>query len=125
MRLKTPQRGAVQVNGERYYRLGPELGAVVNLDDATMKAQVTLPVQAFLPTKRVITPADAPRATRSAPGAFVNYDVSAEQSGDRNRGGGFIELGLFGNQGVLTGTMVANVEPGRRQVATAGYHLES
>jgi outer membrane usher protein len=117
LRLKTPQRGAVQVNGERYYRLGPELGAVVTLDDATMKAQVTLPVQAFLPTKRVIMPADAPRATHSAPGAFVNYDISAEESASNRRGGGFLELGLFGDQGVLTGTMVANVEPGRRQVA--------
>jgi outer membrane usher protein len=117
IRLKTPMRGAVQVNGERYYRLGPEMGAVVALDDATMKARVTVPAQAFLPTQRVNTPMDAPRATRSAPGAFVNYDVSAEQSGDLRQGGAFLELGLFGNQGVLTGTMVANVEPLRRQVA--------
>ena len=117
LRLKTPLRGAVQVNGERYYRLGPEMGAVVALDDATMKAQVTVPAQAFLPTRRVNTPADAPRATRSAPGAFVNYDVSAEQSGDRRQGGAFLELGLFGNQGVLTSTMVANVEPLQRQFA--------
>jgi len=43
LRLKTPLRGAVQVNGERYYRLGPEMGAVVTLDDATMQAQVTVP----------------------------------------------------------------------------------
>jgi outer membrane usher protein len=117
LRLRTPTRGAVQVNGERYYRLGPEMGAVVTLDDATMKAQVTVPAQAFLPTRRANTLADAPRATRSAPGAFVNYDVSAEQSAGQHRGGAFLELGLFGNQGVLTGTMVANVEPRQRQFA--------
>lgn len=117
LRLKTPLRGAVQVNGERYYRLGPEMGAVVALDDATMKARVTVPVQAFLPTRRESTQADAPRATRSTPGAFVNYDVSAEQSGDRRQGGAFLELGLFGNQGVLTSTMVATVEPLQRQIA--------
>ncbi|MGB7904304.1 MAG: fimbria/pilus outer membrane usher protein [Steroidobacteraceae bacterium] len=117
LRLKTPLRGAVQVNGERYYRLGPEMGAVVALDDATMKAQVTVPAQAFLPTRRENIQADTPRATRSAPGAFVNYDVSAEQSGDRRQGGAFLELGLFGNQGVLTSTMVANAEPLQRQVA--------
>jgi outer membrane usher protein len=117
LRLKTPLRGAVQVNGERYYRLGPEMGAVVALDDATMQARVTVPAQAFLPTRRESTQADAPRATRSAPGAFVNYDVSAEQSGDRRQGGAFLELGLFGNQGVLTSTMVATVEPLQRQIA--------
>ncbi len=117
LRLKASTRGAMQVNGERYYRLGPEMGAVVALDDATMKAQVTMPAQAFLPTRHVNSPVDAPRATRSAPGAFVNYDVSAEQSGDRRLGGAFLELGLFGNQGVLTSTMVANVEPRQRQVA--------
>jgi outer membrane usher protein len=117
LRLRTPTRGAVQVNGERYYRLGPEMGAVVTLDDATMKALVTVPAQAFLPTRRVNTLADAPRATRSAPGAFVNYDVSAEQSAGQQLGGAFLELGLFGNQGVLTGTMVANVEPRQRQIA--------
>jgi outer membrane usher protein len=117
LRLKVPPRGAVQVNGERYYRLGPEMGAVLAFDAANMKGQVTLPPQAFLPTQRATTAADAPRATRSAPGAFVNYDVSAEQSGDRRQGGGLFELGLFGNQGVLTATMVANVEPERRHVA--------
>jgi outer membrane usher protein len=117
LRLRTPTRGAVQVNGERYYRLGPEMGAVVALDDATMKAQVTVPAQAFLPTRRVNTTADVPQATRSAPGAFVNYDVSAEQSAGRQQGGAFLELGLFGNQGVLTSTMVANVEPRQRQFA--------
>jgi outer membrane usher protein FimD/PapC len=95
LRLKAPARGAMQVNGERYYRLGPELGAVVALDDATMKAQVTVPAQAFLPTRRVSSPVDAPRATRSAPGAFVNYDVSAEQTGERRQGGAFLELGLL------------------------------
>ena len=31
LRLKTPARGAMQVNGERYYRLGPEMDAVVTL----------------------------------------------------------------------------------------------
>ncbi len=79
LRLKTPSRGARLVNGERYYRLGPEMGAVVDFDEATMTGRVTLPVKSFLPTQRAITAADAPRATRTGPGGFVNYDVSAEQ----------------------------------------------
>lgn len=117
LRLKAPTRGAMQVNGERYYRLGPELGAVVVFDETTMQARVSVPVQAFMPTKRTATQADAPRASKSAPGAFLNYDVSAEQTADRRRGGGFLELGLFGSQGVLIGTMIANVDQDQRQLA--------
>lgn len=108
LRLKTPSRGARLVNGERYYRLGPEMGAVVAFNESTMTGQVTLPANAFLPTQRATTAADAPRATRTGPGGFVNYDISAEQAANRNQGGGFFEFGLFGNQGVLTNTMVAN-----------------
>lgn len=107
LRLKAPSRGARLVNGERYYRLGPEMGAVVAFDESTMTGQVTLPAKAFLPTQRATTAADAPRATRTGPGGFINYDVSAEQASGRKQGGGFVELGLFGNQGVLTNTMVA------------------
>ena len=117
LRLKTPSRGARLVNGERYYRLGPEMGAVVAFDDSTMTGQVTLPAKSFLPTQRATTAADAPRATRTGPGGFVNYDVSAEQTSGRNQGGGFVELGLFGNQGVLTNTMVARYSQDDRNVA--------
>jgi outer membrane usher protein len=107
LRLKTPSRGARLVNGERYYRLGEEMGAVVAFDDSTMTGRVTLPAKAFLPTQRITSAADAPRATRTGPGGFVNYDVSAEQTRSRRQVGGFVELGLFGNQGVLTNTLVA------------------
>jgi outer membrane usher protein len=107
LRLKAPARGARLVNGERYYRLGEEMGAVVAFDESTMTGRVSLPAKAFLPTQRATTTADAPRATRTGPGGFVNYDVSAEQASGRNQGGGFVEMGLFGNQGVVTSTMVA------------------
>jgi outer membrane usher protein len=117
LRLKTPVRGAMQVNGERYYRLGPEMGAVVAFDEAAMSGRVMLPAKAFLPTQRVTTAADAPRVTRGGTGGFLNYDVSTEQTRERTQGGGFFELGLFGDQGVLTSTMVARHEPERRDVA--------
>lgn len=117
LRLKTPARGAMQVNGERYYRLGPEMDAVVAFDESAMTGRVTLPAKAFLPTQRVTSAADAPRVTRSGTGGFLNYDVSAEQTSDRTQGGGFFELGLFGDHGVLTSTMVVRHEPDRRDLA--------
>jgi len=117
LRLKAPSRGVRLVNGERYYRLGPEMGAMVAFDESTMTGQVTLPAQAFLPTQRATTAADAPRASRTGPGGFINYDVSAEQASGRQQGGGFVELGLFGNQGVLTNTMVARYDADAGDVA--------
>lgn len=117
LRLKAPSRGVRLVNGERYYRLGEEMGAVVAFDEATMSGRVTLPAKAFLPTQRATSAADAPRATRTGPGGFVNYDVSAERTNGRKQAGGFIELGLFGNQGVVTNTLVARTGDDARSVA--------
>jgi outer membrane usher protein len=117
LRLKTPARGAMQVNGERYYRLGPEMGAVVDFDASTMTGRVTLPAKSFLPTQRTNAAPDAPPVTRSGTGGFLNYDVSVEQSGGSTQGGGFAELGLFTDQGVLTSTMVGRHEPGMRDLA--------
>jgi outer membrane usher protein len=117
LRLRIPARGAVQVNGQRYYRLGPEMGAVVAFDEASMTARAMLPAKSFLPTQRLTTVADAPHVTRTGTGAFLNYDVSAEQSQGQQQGGGFVELGLFGKQGVATSTMIARYENGARSVA--------
>jgi outer membrane usher protein len=117
LRLKTPARGARLVNGERYYRLGEEMDAVVVFEASTMTGRVTLPARAFLPTQRISSAADAPRATRTGPGGFVNYDVSAERTNGRRQAGGFVEVGLFGNQGVLTSTLVARHGDDARDVA--------
>jgi outer membrane usher protein len=117
LRLRTPARGAVQVNGERYYRLGTEIGAVVVFDEGTQSGQVTLPPQAFVPTHRERNTPAAPLPQPSALGAFVNYDVSLERDDRHSAGGGFFELGMFGGPGVATGTMVARFEPGQRSVA--------
>ena len=118
LRLRTPARGAVQVNGERYYRLGAEIGAVVAFDETTQSGHVTLPARAFVSTaRRASTAANARSVDKSPPGGFVNYDVSAEQSDGLRQGGGFFEFGLFGVHGVGTATMVARVEGGRSSAA--------
>lgn len=117
LRLRAPARGAVQVNGERYYRLGPEFGAVVAFDEATQSGQVTLPPQAFLPTRlQATSTADRARPQHATPGGFVNYDVFAQHDRQGPQGGGLFELGLFGHQGVVTGTMAARFDRAQREV---------
>ena len=60
LRLKTPATGAMLVNGQRYYRIGREIGANVTFDDATQSVDVNLPAQAFVATKTRYASADAP-----------------------------------------------------------------
>ena len=110
LRLRTPTHGALLVNGERYYRLGPEMGALVAFDEGTQSGHVTLPPHAFQATHRDTTPTTGPRAAQRTAGAFVNYDLSFEQDHHDGAGGGFFEWGVFGAPGVLTGTVVARYE---------------
>ena len=70
LRLRTPTRGGVRVNGEHYYRLGAELGAVVHFDVATQSVELQLPPAAFLDTYRSGSSADAPRVDRRGLGGF-------------------------------------------------------
>ena len=62
LRLETPARGVVMVNGERYYRMGAENGAVAIFDEATQSVQLTLPAKAFTTTRAEYQSADAPKA---------------------------------------------------------------
>ena len=69
LRLKTPPRGALLVNGERYYRLGPRWAPSWRFDDATMTATgdaagASLPADAARQRRRRTL--RAPRAPRRA-----------------------------------------------------------
>jgi outer membrane usher protein len=105
LRIKTPARGVVQVNGKRYWRIGPEIGANVTFDDATQSVTLMLPPQAFAATRTAAVSPDSPRVTPVRPGGFVNYDVFLGRSGRDSEAGGILESGLFGTHGVLVSSM--------------------
>jgi outer membrane usher protein len=107
LRLNMPARGALLVNGERYYRLGAEMGARVNFDATTQHADVTLPPEAFLATVRPASTADQSRVTTPALGGFVNYDLYGESTSERNSLGGIVEAGFFTPHGVGTNTLLS------------------
>jgi outer membrane usher protein len=111
LRIRTPARGAMTVNGQLYYRVGSEIGANVSFDDATQSVDVNLPAQAFLPTSARYASPDAPHKADVQPGAFMNYDVSAERVDGATSAGSFIEVGVFGSKGVLTASAVARTGP--------------
>jgi outer membrane usher protein len=106
LRLRKPSRGVMTVDGERYVRLGPEIGAKVVFDDATQSVRVDLPPAAFLPTRSSAASPDAPRVTTAGLGGFANYEVFGEQVGRRTNLGAILDLGVFGSQGVVTNSLL-------------------
>jgi outer membrane usher protein len=106
LRLRTPTRGLVTVDGERYARLGPDTGAVIAFDDAAQSVNIVLPADAFLPTNGSAAPSDAPRVTPAGLGGFVNYDLSGEQVNDVTSVGAIVDVGVFGSLGVLTNSVI-------------------
>ncbi len=114
LRLKKPARGALLVNGERYYRLGTEMGARVSFDATTQHADVTLPPEAFLATVRSASAADLPRVTTPTLGGFLNYDLYGESTSERTSLGGIVEAGVFTPHGVGTNTLLSRDDGGSR-----------
>ena len=116
LRIRTPARGAVVVNGERYYRVGAETGASITIDETAQSVAITLPATAFVPTyARTVTP-ESPLPTSSGLGGFVNYEVSAEQAWHRRSVGGLVELGAFAGNAVMTSTALASDRADREVV---------
>jgi outer membrane usher protein len=116
LRLRTPSRGLVTVDGERYLRLDAEIGATVAFDDATQSARVTLPPDAFLPTHSSALSPDAPQVTKADLGGFVNYDLFGEQVDDRTSLGSILDIGVFGSRGVVTNSLIGRHDDDRREV---------
>lgn len=122
LRLKPPATGALTINGQRYYRVGDNLGATVTFDDASQSVDVSVPAQAFVPTTATVGTPDGPTAVQSQPGGFLNYDLSAQRANGQTSTGGFVELGVFGSYGVVSATAVARTGedlPGAVRLDTA------
>jgi outer membrane usher protein len=116
LRMKAPERGAVVVNGERYYRVGAEIGASVAFDETAQSVSVTLPAAAFESTNAGMLAQASPRPAKSGLGGFVNYEVTAEQVTHQQSAGGLVELGAFAGSAVLTSTAVASSRADRKVV---------
>ena len=114
LRLKKPARGVLTVDGERYVRLGREMGASVLFDAAAQRVHVSLPPAAFLPTRAVTRSPDLPPVTTASLGGFVNYDLYGEQVDRRPSLGTILDLGVFGPRGVVTNSLLGRHDEARR-----------
>ncbi len=82
-------------------------GCTVTIDEAAQRAVITVPPNSLDTTHLSAALRRSPDITPASPGAFLNYQLSAQQIDGQNIGGAFAELGLFAGAGVLTSTAVA------------------
>ena len=115
LRLKTPSRGVMMVDGERHVRIDAAMGATTVFDAATQSVRVQLPPSAFLATRSSAVSPDAPRVTTAGLGGFANYDLFGEQVDDRSSLGAILDLGVFGPRGVVTNSLLGRHDDLRRE----------
>lgn len=114
MRLRTPDREPLIVEGIRHFPLEAIEGATVAFDEPTQTVSLTVPPSAFVGARIEL----AGRPDRPIPeadfGGFANYEFSAEHNRtgggaadtDTTFGTAFTELGFFGPHGVVTNSLI-------------------
>lgn len=106
LRLKLPRVTPVQHQGRRYFAPTALPGCTLELDNARQRIVISAPSWAFETTHLRSVERQHPSITPAAPGAFVNYQLSAQQIEGQTTGGAFGEVGAFAGAGVLTTTAV-------------------
>ena len=107
LRLLTPDAPAVEHDGRRYLPLSAIAGSRAQVDEARQRLLVTVPAAAYR-SERFSTETQGPLPlSHTAPGAFINYQLSGQNVARARRSGAYTELGLFSGIGVFTGSAVA------------------
>jgi outer membrane usher protein len=107
LRLHLPPTAAYLHEGRRFFEPTAIRGCVVAIDEAAQRVLITAPPASLDTTHLSAAERRSPAITPASPGAFLNYQLSAQQIDGQNIGGAFAELGVFAGAGVLTNTAVA------------------
>jgi outer membrane usher protein len=115
LRLHLPKAAPIMHEGHRFFDVKAIRGCTVAIDEAAQRAVITVPPQSLDTTRLSAALRHSPDVTPASPGAFLNYQLSAQQIAGQNLGGAFAELGLFAGAGVLTNTAVGRYGNGDNQ----------
>jgi len=107
LRLHLPPTAAYLHEGRRFFEPSAIKGCVARIDEAAQRVVISAPPSSLDTTHLSAAERRSPDITPASPGAFLNYQLSAQQIDGRNIGGAFAELGFFAGAGVLTSTAVA------------------
>jgi outer membrane usher protein len=110
LRFKPPPSAAITTrDGERFVSLDQVPLIKYTLDERLLTLSITAPAEAFEASEFQASGTAAPKLSPTAPGGFLNYDVSAEHAGGQTLTGGVFEAGVFGRYGVgLVSALVRN-----------------
>lgn len=101
LRLQLPGSAAALREGRRYLPLSDVPGMAVNIDQARQRLILNAPPEAFTTTRLGLATRGAPELSPTGNGAFLNYQLSAQQIAGDQFGGGFGEFGVFTPHGVV------------------------
>jgi outer membrane usher protein len=107
LRLHVPQTAPYMYEGRRFFEPKAIKGCTVTIDESMQRAVITTPASSLDTTHLSAAERRSPDVTPASPGAFLNYQLSAQQINGQNTGGAFAELGVFAGAGVLTNIAVA------------------
>lgn len=107
LRLHLPQTQPYLFDGHRFFDPRGIKGCSLSVDESLQRAVISAPAWALDTTRLSAAARQSPNLTPASPGAFLNYQLSAQQINGQNIGGAFAELGLFAGSGVLTSTAAA------------------
>lgn len=107
LRLRVHTIAPLLFEGRPFFDLRAIKGCSVTIDERLQRAVITVPMASLDTTHLSAAERRSPDVTPASPGAFLNYQLSAQQIEGQNLGGAFAELGVFAAAGVLTNTAVA------------------
>lgn len=107
LRLPLPRTAALTRAGRSYHAPAALPGCSVAVDEARQRAVISVSIDSLETTRVSAAARSHPLVTPASPGAFLNYQLSAQQISGHTNGGVFGELGLFAGPGVVTATGVS------------------
>ena len=107
LRLHVPQSAPYMYEGRRYFEVAALKGCSVAINETLQRAVISAPASALDTTHLSAAVRQSPPVTPASPGAFLNYQLSAQRISGQDSGGAFTELGVFAAAGVVTNTAVA------------------
>ena len=108
LRLRRPAVEAVQIDGKAFYPLGAIRGLSIDIDERQQSADVTAPVDAFVPSYTDLSRPNVSKVDAVGYGGFLNYDASVTHERRTTVAGAFMEPGIYMPQGVLTSTFTVS-----------------
>ena len=115
LRLLTPPGTGFVHQGRHFLPLAAVPGLAVSVDEPAQSIVVTAPAAAFAATRVRAPLRPAPVLSSASPGAFLNYQLSAQRVAGQNLTGAYAELGVFASPGVLLNSGVVRSLGGRTE----------